>query len=40
VDEQYYQQQIKVVDERLAGLRLAALLNEALGHVSPQEFWH
>jgi nuclease S1 len=30
VDEQYYEQQIKVVDERLAlaGLRVAALLNE------------
>ena len=42
VDEQYYRQQIKVVDERLAlaGLRLAALLNEVLGHVSPQEFRH
>ena len=42
VDEQYYEQQIKVVDERLAlaGLRLAALLNEVLGHVSPQEFRH
>jgi S1/P1 Nuclease len=42
VDEQYYEQQIKVVDVRLAlaGLRLAALLNEVLGHVSPQEFRH
>ena len=42
VDEQYYHRQIKVVDERLAlgGLRLAALLNEVLGHVSPQEFQH
>jgi len=42
VDEQYYQQQIKVVDERLAlaGLRLAALLNEVLGQVAPQEFRH
>jgi hypothetical protein len=31
-----------VVDERLAlaGLRLAALLNEVFGHVSPQEFRH
>ena len=30
MDEQYYQRQIKVVDERLAlaGLRLAAVLNE------------
>jgi len=42
VDEQYYEQQIKVVDERLAlaGLRLAAVLNEVLGHVSPQGFRH
>jgi hypothetical protein len=42
VDEQYYRQQIKVVDERLAlaGLRLAALLNEVFGRVSPQEFRH
>jgi hypothetical protein len=42
VDEQYYRQQIKVVDERLAlaRLRLAALLNEVLGHVSPREFRH
>jgi len=42
VGEQYYRQQIKVVDERLAlaGLRLAALLNEVFGRVSPQEFRH
>jgi hypothetical protein len=42
VDGQYYRQQIKVADERLAlaGLRLAAILNEVLGHVSPQEFRH
>jgi len=42
VDEQYYRRQIKVADERLAlaGLRLAALLNEVLGHVSPREFRH
>jgi len=42
VDEDYYRQQIKVVDERLAlaGLRQAALLNEVLGRVSPQEFRH
>jgi len=35
-------QQIKVVDERLslARLRLAAVLNEVLGRVSPQEFRH
>jgi len=42
VDQQYYPEQIKVVDERLAlaGLRLAAVLNEVLGHVSPREFRH
>jgi len=42
VDEQYYRQQIKAVDVRLAlaGLRLAAVLNEVLGHASPQEFRH
>ena len=42
VDDQYYLHQIKVVDERLAlaGLRLAAVLNEVLGRVSPQEFRH
>jgi len=42
VDEQYYRQRIRVVDERLAlaGLRLAALVNEVLGHVSPREFRH
>ena len=42
VDEQYYRQQIKVVDKRLAfaGLRLAALLNEVFGRVSPREFRH
>lgn len=42
VEERYYRQQIKIVDERLAlaGLRLAALLNEVLGHVSPREFRH
>ncbi len=42
VDEDYYRQEIKFVDERLAlvGLRLAALLNEVLGHSSPQEFRH
>jgi len=41
VDEQYYRQQIKV-DQRLslAGLRLAALLNEVFGHASPREFRH
>jgi hypothetical protein len=42
VDEQYYRQQIKVVDKRLAlaGLQLAALLNEVLGHVSLRDFRH
>jgi hypothetical protein len=42
MDEEYYRQQIKVLDERLAlaGLRLSALLNEVLGRVSPQEFRH
>ena len=42
MDEQYYRQQIKVADERLAlaGLRLASLLNGVLGHVSPQGFRH
>ena len=42
VDEQYYEQQIKVVDERLAlaGLRLAALLNGVFRRVSPREFRH
>jgi nuclease S1 len=42
VDEQYYRQQIKIADERLAlaGLRRAAVLDEVLGHVSPQEFRH
>ncbi len=42
VDEHYYREQIKVLNERLAlaGLRLAALLNEVFGHVSPREFRH
>ena len=42
VDEQYYRQQIKIVDERLAlaGLRMAAVLNAVLGRVLPQEFRH
>jgi hypothetical protein len=35
IDENYYQKEIKVVDERLAlaGLRLAAVLNEAFAQV-------
>ena len=42
VDKQYYRQQFKVVDQRLdlAGLRLAAVRNEVLGHASPQESRH
>jgi len=34
VDEAYYRANIGIVDERLAlaGLRLAAVLNDALGH--------
>ncbi len=42
VDEDYYRREIKFLDERLAlaGLRLAALLNEVLGHVSPRDFRH
>jgi hypothetical protein len=35
IDENYYREQIKVVDKRLAlaGLRLAAVLNEAFAQV-------
>lgn len=35
IDEDYYGKEIKVVDQRLAlaGLRLAAVLNEAFAHV-------
>ena len=35
IDENYYRKEIKVVDKRLAlaGLRLAAVLNEAFAHV-------
>ena len=42
MDERYHRKQIKVVEERLAlaGLRLAALLNEVLGARLPQEFRH
>jgi hypothetical protein len=38
--EAYYKEQIKVVDERLAlaGLRLAALLNNTFKNKSPQDF--
>jgi hypothetical protein len=39
VDEDYYKANIHIVDERLAlaGLRLGAVLNEALGHVSTEQ---
>jgi S1/P1 Nuclease len=38
IDESYYQANIRLVDERLAlaGLRLAAMLNETLGKVPPK----
>src|SRR5215831_6490007 len=38
LDEAYYQANISLVDERLAlaGLRLAALLNDSLGKIPPQ----
>jgi hypothetical protein len=40
LDENYYQQQIKVVDSQmaLAGLRLARLLNGTLGKMTPRDF--
>jgi hypothetical protein len=40
LDEKYYQQQIKVVDRQmaLAGLRLAKLLNETTGKMTPRDF--
>lgn len=40
LDEKYYQQQIKVVDRQmaLAGLRLAKLLNETIGKMTPRDF--
>jgi hypothetical protein len=39
IDEVYYQKEIKVVDRRLAlaGLRLAAVLNEAFAHMPPKD---
>ncbi|HYL94003.1 MAG TPA: S1/P1 nuclease, partial [Alphaproteobacteria bacterium] len=39
IDEAYYRANIGVVDERLAlaGIRLAAMLNEALGTISPEQ---
>jgi hypothetical protein len=40
LDEQYYQKEIKVVDRQmaLAGLRLAKLLNETIGKMTPRDF--
>lgn len=40
LDEQYYEKEIKVVDRQmtLAGLRLAKLLNETIGKMTPRDF--
>jgi S1/P1 Nuclease len=40
LDEQYYQREINVVDRQmaLAGLRLAKLLNETIGKMTPRDF--
>jgi hypothetical protein len=40
LDEGYYQQEIKVVDRQiaLAGLRLAKLLNDTIGKMTPRDF--
>jgi hypothetical protein len=40
LDESYYQREIKVVDTQmaLAGLRLANLLNETIGKMTPKNF--
>lgn len=40
LDEQYYQKEIKVVDRQmaLAGLRLAKLLNNTIGKMTPRDF--
>ena len=40
LDEQYYRQEINVVDRQmaLAGLRLAKLLNETIGKMTPKDF--
>ena len=40
LDEGYYQREIKVVDRQmaLAGLRLAKLLNETVGKMTPGDF--
>ena len=40
LDERYYQQQIAVVDKQMAiaGLRLAKLLNDTIGKMTPRDF--
>ena len=40
LDEWYYEEQIKVVDRQLAlaGLRLAKLLNDSIGRMTPRDF--
>lgn len=40
LDERYYREQINVVDKQmaLAGLRLAKLLNETIGKMTPRDF--
>ena len=40
LDDGYYQREIKVVDRQmaLAGLRLAKLLNETIGNMTPRDF--
>jgi hypothetical protein len=40
LDEQYYQKEIKVVDRQmaLAGLRLAKMLNDGIGKMTPRDF--
>ena len=40
LDERYYTQQIKVVDRQmaLAGMRLAKLLNDTIGKMTPRDF--
>jgi nuclease S1 len=40
LDDKYYQQEIKVVDRQMAmaGLRLAKLLNDTIGKMTPRDF--
>jgi hypothetical protein len=40
LDENYYQKEIKLVDRQmaLAGLRLAKLLNDSIGKMTPRDF--